>query len=226
MSQQQRELLCTAILILSGTVLFYIFEFNSDSFQGLTWFQKILPSLFQSVTTRTAGFNTVSQNELTMSSKALSLGFMLIGGGSGSTAGGIKVTTAFLLLCVLIQGLDEKKGVTIFNRKINSILLTRAGIFFGKAIFIVFLTILSLLIAESFYGDRFSFMEITFESFSAIATVGLSLGITEDLSNLSKIILACTMFAGRIGLFSLILPTREITLERSIEYPEGEILIG
>ena len=219
-------IISTIILIVSGAVLFYISEFNNITYSGLSWNQKILPSFFQSVTTRTAGFNTIDQNSLTLSSKALTLGYMLIGGGSGSTAGGIKVTTAFLLFCVLTQGLDDKKGITIFNRKINALQLTKAGIFFGKAIVLVFITILGLLITESFFGNKFSFMEVAFESFSAIATVGLSLGITDKLSDFSKIILSCTMFAGRIGLFSLILPTKEITLDRSIEYPEGEVLIG
>lgn len=219
-------LLSTAFLILVGGILFYIFEYNNIIYEGLTWNQKIIPSFFQSVTTRTAGFNTVDQSSLSLSSKALSIGFMFIGGGSGSTAGGIKVTTAFLLVCVLIQGLNDNKGVTIFNRKIDSSQLTRAGIFFGKAIVIVFFTILGLLITESFYGDKFSFIELAFESFSAIATVGLSLGITGELSLISKIILICTMFAGRIGLFALILPSNQIKISKNIEYPKGEVLIG
>lgn len=219
-------LLSTVVLIFSGAILFYIFEYNSSTMEGLTWSQKILPSIFQSVTTRTAGFNTIDQGSLTLPSKAISLGYMLIGGGSGSTAGGLKVTTAFLLFCVLIQGLSDKKGITIFNRRISSIHLTRAGIFFGKAIVMVFLTVLGLLISESFFGNRFTFMDLTFESFSAIATVGLSLGITKDLSIYSKIILIFTMFAGRIGLFALILPTHDAILDRTIEYPEGEVLIG
>lgn len=219
-------LISTLFLIISGAIFFYIFEYSSNTMLGLTWYQKILPSFFQSVTTRTAGFNTINLTDLSMPSKAVSLGYMLIGGGSGSTAGGIKVTTAFLLICVLIQGLNDNKGISIFKRKIHSRELTRAGIFFGKAVVIVFITILGLLITESYSGNRFTFMELTFESFSAIATVGLTLGITENLATVSKLILVCTMFAGRIGLFSLILPSRDIKLDRTIEYPEGEVLIG
>ncbi|MGL1890157.1 MAG: potassium transporter [Spirochaetaceae bacterium] len=219
-------LVSTLVLIVSGAILFYIFEYNSTTLEGLTWSQKILPSLFQSVTTRTAGFNTIDQAGMTLTSKTVSLAYMLIGGGSGSTAGGLKVTTAFLLFCVLIQGLDEKRGVTIFRRKISHVQLTRAGIFFGKALVLVFLTIVGLLISESFNGNKFTFMDITFESFSAIATVGLSLDVTPNLSTVSKLILVCTMFAGRIGLFSLILPKHVETLDRTIEFPEGEVLIG
>ncbi|WP_187759852.1 TrkH family potassium uptake protein [Thiospirochaeta perfilievii] len=219
-------LVSTLILIFSGCLLFYIFEFDNITFEGLTWSEKILPALFQSITTRTAGFNTINQGDMTMPSKAISLGLMLIGGGSGSTAGGIKVTTAFLILGVLVQGLNADKGLTVFKRKISSINLTKAGIFFGKAIIIVFMSILGILIAESFYGSKFTFMEITFESFSAIATVGLSLGITSDLSVISKLIIIFTMFAGRIGLFSLIIPVNEIKIDRIINYPEGEVLIG
>jgi trk system potassium uptake protein TrkH len=219
-------LISTIILIISGALFYYIFEYNSPTMEGLTWSEKILPSFFQSVTTRTAGFNTIDQSSLTMPSKAISLGYMLIGGGSGSTAGGLKVTTAFLIFCVLIQGLNNKKGVTFLNRKISSYQLTKAGIFFGKALVLVFLTIIGLTIAESKSGSSFSFMDITFESFSAIATVGLSVGITAKLSIVSKIILIFTMFAGRIGLFSLILPVNEIKFDRTIEYPEGEVLIG
>lgn len=219
-------LISTSVLILSGALFFYISEFNNTTMEGLTWSQKILPSFFQSVTTRTAGFNTIDQGSMTMPSKVVSLGYMLIGGGSGSTAGGIKVTTAFLLLCVLIQGLDDKRGVKIFNRKISSLNLTKAAIFFCKAILLVFITIIGLLIAESFYGNKFTFVQIAFESFSAIATVGLSLGITGDLSVISKIILVFTMFAGRIGLFSLIIPTNVVKLDRTVKYPVGEVLIG
>jgi len=219
-------LISTLILIVGGGLLFYIFEYNNITLDGLTWSQKILPALFQSITTRTAGFNTINQGDMTMPSKAISLGLMLIGGGSGSTAGGIKVTTAFLILGVLVQGLNADKGLTVFKRKISSINLTKAGIFFGKAIIIVFMSILGILIAESFYGSKFTFMEITFESFSAIATVGLSLGITSDLSIISKLIIIFTMFAGRIGLFSLIIPVNEIKIDRIINYPEGEVLIG
>lgn len=219
-------LISTFVLILSAALLFYIFEYSNPEIIDLSWNEKILPAFFQSITTRTAGFNTLDQSLLSMPSKAITLGLMLIGGGSGSTAGGIKVTTAFLILYGITQGLNDKKGITIFNRKISSINLTKAGLFFVKAIVIVFLTILGLLIVESFYGNRFSFMEISFESFSAIGTVGLSLGITGKLSVFSKLILIFTMFAGRIGLFSLILPVNEVKFDRTVEYPEGEVLIG
>lgn len=219
-------LLGTVILILSGAVFYYIFEFNSETLAGLTWYQKILPAFFQSVTTRTAGFNTIDQGAMTLPSKVVSLGYMLIGGGSGSTAGGLKVTTGFLLICVLYQGLDEKRGITIFNRKIDSSNLTRAAVFFSKAIVLLFVAIVGILVAESYCGNRFSFMEIIFESFSALATVGLSLGITAELCLVSKIILIFTMFAGRIGLFSLILPTHIEKIDRKVNYPPGEVLIG
>ncbi|OQY37187.1 MAG: hypothetical protein B6229_08835 [Spirochaetaceae bacterium 4572_7] len=219
-------LLSTIVLIFSGSILFYVLEYNNSTMEGLSWSNKILPALFQSVTTRTAGFNTIDQGSMTISSKALSLVYMLIGGGSGSTAGGLKVTTAFLLVAVMFQGLDYQKGVTIFNRKIDPQTLTRAGIFFGKAISIIFVSIISILIVESFYGNRFSFLDITFETFSAIATVGLSFGITPELSPLSKLILIFTMFAGRVGLFSLILPKHNIKYDRTIKYPTGEVLIG
>lgn len=219
-------LVSTTVLILSGGIFFYFSEFNNVTMEDLTWYQRIVPSLFQSVTTRTAGFNTIDQGSMNMTSKAVSLGYMLIGGGSGSTAGGIKVTTAFLLISVLIQGLDDKRGIKVFNRKISSLNLTKAAIFFGKAILLVFIAIIGLLITESFYGNRFSFMELTFESFSAIATVGLSLGITGDLSVISKIIIIFTMFAGRIGLFSLIIPTNVVKMDRAVKYPSGEVLIG
>lgn len=219
-------LLGTVVLIFSGALFYYIFEFNNETMAGLQWYQKIIPAFFQSVTTRTAGFNTIDQGAMSLPSKVITLGYMLIGGGSGSTAGGLKVTTGFLLVCVLYQGLDEKRGITIFNRRIDSSSLTRAAVFFGKAIVLLFITINGILIVESFYGNRFSFMEVTFESFSALATVGVSLGITSNLSIFSKIILIFTMFAGRIGLFSLILPTNIEHIDRKVNYPPGEVLIG
>lgn len=220
-------LTASAFLILSGALFYYIFEYTNTTMEGLTWYEKILPSFFQSVTTRTAGFNTIPQGEMTIPSKIISFGYMLIGGGSGSTAGGLKVTTAFLLLLVLIKGLDNKKGITVFNRTISVNCLGRAAIFFCKALALLFVAIVGISLSEYYLGSaEIGFLDIAFESFSALATVGLTLGITGDLNVYSKLILIFTMFAGRIGLFSLILHSHTDTAERLVKYPEGEVLIG
>ena len=224
-------LLATLVLIFGGTLFFYLAERNK---LFLTWGgrpvsagQKWLMAFFQSVTERTAGFNTVPQGELSLPSQLFSLLLMIIGGGSGSTAGGIKVTTALMIFFVMVNGLNTRGEVRFLKRRIPSDLINRASLFFLKAMGFLFLILMALIFTEAHHnGETRELRALVFETFSALGTVGLSHGITSTLSPAGKLIIVIAMFAGRVGLFTMILPRRDKVEERHVDWPSGEVLIG
>ena len=215
----------TAALIVGGAALFFVFE-RTGSLTGLPAGEKITASFFQSITTRTAGFNTLPQENLRFSSKFIILAFMFTGGAPGSIAGGVKVTTVFLILYAAFRGVDNKGELRFGNRKIAGITVSHAHTFIMKAIIILFISILSLTISESALMDSDkSLLTIVFESFSAFGTVGLSLGITSKLTVLGKCVIIGTMFAGRVGLISIAIPVLK-KWRKAVDFPRGEVLIG
>ncbi len=224
--------LMTVSLIFTGAVFYYIFEYNT-AFKGFNQGGKIMAALFQSVTTRTAGFNSVTEAFLTAPSKLVTLLFMFIGGSPGSIAGGIKVTTFFIVLIVTLHGTDSRGEVRVFDQKISAGNLSRAQTFAIKAVSILFVSIFLLTITEllntkgntGFPAGK-NFFSIVFESFSAFGTVGLSLGLTPHLSLPGKIVIMLTMFAGRVGLISMAMPRRQKYSEYLVDYPRGEVLIS
>ena len=218
-------LMAVPVFIIAGFSGYLLLD-NTAVFSTLPGGERLLAALFQSVTTRTAGFNTVDQASLSMTSRWMTLVLMLIGGGSGSTAGGIKVTTAFILFIVLFRGVNERGDIKVLNRRIGSADVSKAAMFFLKAVSLLFLSILLLGIFEYSGTGRFSASEIVFECVSALGTVGLSMGITSELSTGGKLVIAATMFAGRVGLFSLVIRTIRDRTETLIDYPKGEVLIG
>ena len=199
---------------------------DTGVFAHLPTGERYMAALFQSVTTRTAGFNTVEQSSLSATSRWMTLVLMLIGGGSGSTAGGIKVSTAFILFLVLFRGVNERGDIRLLHRRIPSEDVSRAAMFFLKAVALLFVSILMLGILERPGYTEFTTSQIIFECVSALGTVGLSMGITGALSVGGKIVIALTMFAGRVGLFSLVIRYAGDRTETLIEYPKGEVLIG
>ena len=216
-------LIASALLIVVGAVIYGLTEWNGV-LSDMETKDKFLPILFQSITTRTAGFNSIPQSDLSPVSKFFTLPLMIIGAGSGSTAGGIKVSTAFILFIILFKGVDDSGEIHLFNRRLTSDNLSRAALFFVKAVFILFISILLLFHFES--GKGFSQLDIIFESFSALGTVGLSTGLTSLLSPAGKLIIIMTMFAGRVGLFALIMPVHRSYKDRFVDFPKGEVLIG
>jgi len=216
-------LVASASLIIFGAVIYGLIEWNG-AFSNLETKDKFLPILFQSITTRTAGFNSIPQSDLSPVSKFFTLLLMIIGAGSGSTAGGIKVSTAFILFIILFKGVDNRGEIRLFNRRLTSDNLTRAALFFVKAVFILFVSIFLMIFFES--GKGFSHLDIIFECFSALGTVGLSTGLTPFLSVAGKLVVIATMFAGRVGLFALIMPMHVSYKDRFVDYPKGEVLIG
>jgi trk system potassium uptake protein TrkH len=219
-------LVATGAAILLGLVLFSIFEWNG-ALADLTPGQRVGAALFQSVTPRTAGFNTIPQSELSAPSVTLTSLFMFIGGAPGSIAGGVKVTTFFIILWFALGGADEQGDARVFRRKLPAPLVARATLFVLKALLIVLTSILLLSTTESLIAGRaFTFKEIVFEVFSAFGTVGLSMGITPELSAPGKLVIMLTMFVGRVGLISLALARPGRRWSNLVDYPPGEVLIG
>lgn len=222
-------LFTTFILLLAGTVIFFIFERNG-AFKDLSFSSALLNAFFQSVTLRTAGFETVSQNSFSSHSTVLSDIFMLIGGSPGSMAGGIKTTTFFLLLTLAYKSIHDKNSPSIFHRDISEESTSKATSVFIKAICFLSVMIILLLVSEqnSIKNGIFSESSLIFEGFSAFATVGLSKGITGLLSNSGKIIVIILMFAGRTGITFIALNnfSRKNTVKSLTDYPEEDVLLG
>jgi trk system potassium uptake protein TrkH len=214
--QSKVVLATTGILLIIPAVYFFFFEFSV-----LPLGQRILMSLFQAVTPRTAGFNTADLTALSETGQTLTIGLMLIGGSPGSTAGGMKTTTvAVLFACV----------VAIFRRREN-------GRFFGRRIaddtvknaVTVFLMYITLFLIGGMIISRVEGLPILtclFETASAIGTVGLTLGITPGLHLISKLILICLMFLGRVGGLTLIFATLSATKNTLSRLPLEKITVG
>ncbi|NCB74683.1 MAG: Trk family potassium uptake protein [Clostridia bacterium] len=213
-------LVTTAILLVGGAVLFFFFEYNK-AFEGFSFGQKVLASMFQSVTPRTAGFNTIDLTKLSESGKVLTTVLMFIGGSPGSTAGGIKTTTFAILLLSTLASSRRYGSVTVFKRKLDENTIVQASSILTVYVGCLFFAILAICALEPF-----SFTEVLFETVSAIGTVGLSLGITPMLCTGSKLILILLMFTGRVGGLSLMLVLAERRRNIKITRPTTQILIG
>jgi trk system potassium uptake protein TrkH len=217
----------TFFLLSVATLFYFVFE-SSNSLRGYSLGQRLLASFFQAVTPRTAGFNTIAQTNLSFPSKLFTLPLMFIGGASGSIAGGIKVTTVFLVVLLALKGRDINDEICVFKRKVPSRILSDASVFANRAVLILFVSIFLLVITE--HVGRLQqgglFLPLIFECFSAFGTVGLSLGVTSHLSLAGKIVIICTMFAGRVGLISMAMGGSEKYSPYHIDYPREEVMIG
>jgi trk system potassium uptake protein TrkH len=215
----------SGILILTGFVFSFIFEFNNPETLGnLSAKGKFLGSMFQAITPRTAGFNTLPMYKLTMASKFFIIILMFIGGSPGSTAGGIKTTTAGVLILSIISIIRGKNDTEIFNRRIAKDVLSRALAIVVIGMLWVLVVIMILSITEA----NKDFLDIFFETVSAYGTVGLSLGITSKLSLIGKIVISFTMFAGRVGALTIVfaLARKQQKKKGLIRYPEGKVMVG
>jgi len=213
-------LVITAVLILGGWLALYVTERNA-SMADLSEPEKILASLFQSVTTRTAGIMTTDQSTLSNSGSIVSLVLMFIGGSPGSTAGGAKTTTVavFLLCCVRLA--RNKEDVVVFKRRIDDRIVRQAG-----AVVCVYLGMVIVASCVLCALEPISLRDSLFESVSAIATVGLSTGITSSLCIASKLVIILLMYAGRLGGLSLFLALSEGGEQAELRRPVDKILIG
>lgn len=216
-------LLISAGLLGFGTVFFMGAEWNNPGTMGdMTVPQKLLAALFQSATLRTAGFASVDQAQLTEASKGFSMVLMLIGGSPGSTAGGIKTVTVGVIALSCVADLRGRKNVQVFGCGIP-----RKTISSAVSLAIIMLTLAfggSIVLT---LADDVSLTAAMFETFSAIATVGISLGITPGLSAVSKVMLVLFMFFGRVGIMTIgiALMTADKT-EDKLKYADGQVFIG
>lgn len=222
-------LITTLILIFSGALLFYLFE-KDNLMKNIPIQNKIWASLFQSITPRTCGFNTVEIGALTNATILLMLILMFIGASPGSTGGGVKTTSAALLLLMLWNRLKGSEEVNLFDRTIPRENVSRTlSIIFASAFSISIITSFLLLTGPNSLPQgeaRRFFVEYLFETVSAFGTVGLSMGVTSKLSDIQKFALILMMFVGRVGPLTFAFSLSKATGRRGVIYAEEGIMVG
>ncbi|NUM77825.1 hypothetical protein HUU40_25975 [candidate division KSB1 bacterium] len=218
----------TAGLIIAGAVGIFVLEIT-NTLEKLPWGERILSCYFQSVTARTAGFNTLSVGTLTDATLLLLIALMFIGASPGSCGGGIKTTTGAVLLAFIRARFRNEENVHLLHRRIPSDVLARAisVVFFSAALIMIFtfLLLFSEAASISHQQSRGIFLELFFEVTSAFATVGLSTGITSSLTPLSKLLITLVMFIGRLGPLTVAIAVGKEAKTR-FTYAQENVLIG
>lgn len=212
-------LLSTAFLIIGGAILFYAME-QGNVLAAMHPIDKLLASLFQSITPRTAGFNTVDTAALTEGGTVLSMLLMLIGASPGSTGGGIKTTTIMVILLATISYIRNTDDINIFHRRLENNTIKRA--YCSTTIYIM-LSILGIFLLITTQG--LPAKDAAFETLSALGTVGLSTGITRELDTLSRMVIILLMYSGRVGSLTLLMAVMMGTKSK-LRNPEEKIIIG
>jgi len=220
-------LVTTAVLIAAGFTLFLTVEYNNPKTIGaLSPGNKAMAALFESVTTRTAGYSTFAQGGMMPLSKLAAIILMFIGASPAGTGGGIKTTTFAVVILMVISIIRGQDDVTVFKRRMNREITSRAiaVALLGFAFVCILTAALSL--AET---KTFTIGDLLFEMVSGFGTVGLSTGITSHLSAASRIILIIAMFMGRIGLFTFTIAISNrlaAKKQNRMRYPEDKIMVG
>ena len=223
LSLHTKVALCmTVYLIVSGTVLFLLFEYNNPLTIGeFTFGEKLLASMFQSVTTRTAGIATISQKGLTTPSVIASLFLMFTGGSSVGTAGGIKVTTIAVIILAVWATVQGQGDVICFKRRIPVKTVRKALAIVLISFMVSMIAIVAMLMLEK--GDG---VDMIFEIYSALGTVGLSRDFTGTVGLAGKMILCVCMFLGRIGPITMVIAFTMRDKQSPARLPEGRITVG
>ncbi|MCQ4671431.1 TrkH family potassium uptake protein [Lactonifactor longoviformis] len=211
----------TTFLIVSGTLLLLLFEFHGQAMAGKSVGEKVMAAFFQSVTPRTAGFNTIPLDKLNQTSQLTIIALMFIGGSPGSTAGGIKTTTAMVLMLSIWTELFKRKDIECFKRRIDGEILRHATCI--MMLYVMLIMGATVAIAAI---DQSPIEETLFEVTSAIGTVGLSLGITADLSTISHLILVLLMFVGRVGGITILISFGNRIAFRPSKLPQEKVTVG
>ena len=206
----------TALLLVLPAIYFFFYEFGS-----LTFKDRIFSSLFQAVTPRTAGFNTVDLTSMSETGQSITIALMLIGGSPGSTAGGMKTTTIAVLFATAISTFRRKEYASYFGRRIDDDVIKNAATILLMYITLCFTGALIISMTEGY-----PMLTCLFESASAVGTVGLTLGITPSLHLLSRIILILLMFFGRVGGLTLIFAALSGTQKNVSKLPREKITVG
>ncbi len=219
----------TLFLLAVGTLGFLIFEWNG-SMAGLPIPTKLMTAFFQSVTTRTAGFNTLNFGKMANVTLIFTVLLMFVGAASGSTGGGIKVNTLGVLFAFSRSRLRGEEATNIFRRTLASETVGRAVSVFVVAVIVIYAATMALTMSElgttMHEESRGLFLELLFEVVSAFGTVGLSVGITAKLTTLGKLILAVVMFAGRLGPLSIAVALSGREVRSRFQYAEENVMIG
>lgn len=215
-------LVTSAVLIGFGAIVLFLLEYdNPNTLEGLSWQGKILASYFQSVSPRTAGWNTIDISSLTDASLFFIVILMFVGASPASTGGGIKTSTAGVLAAATWALVRGRPDAEIFERRIPQNIIYKAfSVLLISAVLVIFVTMM-LTITENQ-----PFLKLLFETTSAFGTVGLTAGITPTLTTTGKVWIILTMFAGRVGPVTLALALALKTRKGNLQYPEGKLIIG
>lgn len=212
----------TAVLITSGTLLVYIFEKNNPAtLGGLSTGNKIMASMFQSVTFRTAGFATVPQDALTTNSCLVGLIYMFIGGSPVGTAGGVKTVTFFVLVLNTVSFIRNRDETVVFNRRITQKMINKA-----TAVVTISLSVTLICVVLLLQTNDVTALSAAYEIFSATGTVGLSRSLTPSLNAAGQVIVIFAMYAGRIGPISMAIFFNTGRSKHHLKYLEGKFFVG
>ncbi|SCJ56084.1 Ktr system potassium uptake protein B [uncultured Clostridium sp.] len=216
-------ILVTAVLIVGGTILMFIFEHNNpNTLANMNMGDKVVNSFFAAVTPRTAGFNSISTDGMTNAGNLLTIILMFIGGSPGSTAGGIKTTTIGVLLVTVICVIKGRDDAEVFKKRFPKELIYKAFTLFFIGGFLVIGATMLL----SYTEQGASFLSLLYETTSAFGTVGLTVGLTQQLSEVGKVLIMIMMYLGRVGPLTVVLSLMRNKNNNGVRYPEGKILIG
>jgi trk system potassium uptake protein TrkH len=220
----------TALLLVGGLVLFLVFE-SPNELAPLSWPQRVVNAFFMSVTARTAGFNTIAYSSSTNASLFITSLLMVVGGAPGSTAGGLKVTTLALLLLTLRARLRGNRSVGAWDRTVPEDTVQRAAGLAIAGLAVLGAAIMLLAVTELSWAtsiDRADFMRIIFEVHSAFGTVGLSMGVTPELSTAGRLVITCLMYVGRVGPLTIASAMAFAQARTRVRYrfPHEDVAIG
>ncbi|MGD0035488.1 TrkH family potassium uptake protein [Paenibacillus illinoisensis] len=220
--QSKLVLSVSGALIGIGALVVFIFEFtNGHTLASLTWHEKIYASIFQSVSTRSSGTSSIDITEMRQATQFFFILLMFIGASPGSTGGGIKTTTFLIMIGAVYAMIRGNKDIVFFRSRVPKELLMRALTIIMVSLIIFMIVVMLLLTTEDA-----PFLPLMFEAASAIGTVGLSVGVTHELTDIGKLIICFTMFVGRIGPLTIAYALRPRKEKKLYRHPEGRIIIG
>lgn len=213
--------LMTTLALIIGGALFFFFTEQSNVLRNMPFAERIWASFFQSVTARTAGFNTVDTGALKEGSKFVTILLMFVGGSPGSTAGGIKTTTLIVLLVCVRSNMRQEKGYNILDRRLDEEVVRKACTVMCTNLLLMLTATIVMLVLQPF-----ALTDVLFETASAIGTVGMTTGITRSICSVSKVILIFLMYCGRIGSLTFALSLRGNKHEPAVKQPVEQVMIG
>lgn len=211
----------SAFLLVGGAAAIFLLEMGGEAFESMGIGKQILVSLFQSVTCRTAGFNTLDFSKMTSASHMVMIGLMLVGGSPGSTAGGMKTTTAAVQLLTVVAVFKGRKEVDVFRRSIEDSVVRTASCVVTIYMFLALTTAFIISAVEGL-----PIVTALFETASAVATVGITLGITGSVSMFSKLLLIALMIFGRAGSLTILCVFSSATKKVQSKYPAEKVQVG